>query len=324
MRERIKAAANFLLKPLDLSIGRRDLAWERNAATALYESIGKWAEREFTHPVECIIFSKDRAFQLHALLSSYYEKIFSPAPVHVLYQASTPAHQAAYDDVQALFSGKDAVFVRQHDGGSFRRDVLDLLETLQSEKVFFLVDDMLFTEEVDLADFAKFNTDLFVPSLRMGENLSVCFTLQKAQPQPPFLRHEAAGPDKMVWRWEQGVYDWNYPLSLDGHLFSRREISVMTDCIVFLAPNSYEANLQRFRWLYLNRLGVSYRKSKVVNVACNKVQTENDNLCGNVHQDALLEQWQKGFQMDYRQLFGLVNQSAHQDVAFNLVPRRKE
>ena len=324
MREKIKAAANFLLKPLDLSLGQRDLAWARNAATALYESIGKWAEREFTHPVECIIFSKDRALQLHALLSSYYEKVLSPAPVHVLYQASTPAHQAAYDDVQALFSGKDAVFVRQRSEKSFRQDVLDLLKKLQSEKVFFLVDDILFTEDVDLADFAKFNTDLFVPSLRMGENLTTCFTLQKEQPKPQFLTHEAAGPDKMVWRWEQGVYDWNYPLSLDGHLFSRREISVMTDCIVFLAPNSYEANLQRFRWLYLNRLGVSYRKSKVVNVACNKVQTENDNLCGNVHQDVLLEQWHKGFQMDYRQLYGLTNRSAHQDAPFRLVCRDKQ
>ena len=324
MRERIKAAANILLRPMDWSLGRRELEWERSAATALYESLGIWAERKFTRPVECIIFSKDRALQLHALLSSYQEKVLSPAPVHVLYQASTRAHQRAYDDVEALFSGVDATFVRQRADDSFRQDVLDILKKLRSEKVFFLVDDILFTEEVDLADFAKFNTDVFVPTLRMGGNLSVCFTLQKDQPQPPFLTHEAAGPDKIVWRWDQGVYDWNYPLSLDGHLFSLREISVMTDLIAFQAPNSYEGNLQKFRWLYLNRLGVAYRKSKVVNLACNKVQTENDNLCGNVHQDVLLEQWHKGFQMDYRKLFGLVNQSAHQDVAFNLVPRRKE
>ncbi len=324
MREKIKAALNLLLRPIDWSLGRRDLEWERDAATALYESLDTWAERKFTHPLECIIFSKDRALQLHALLSSYHEKVLSPAPVHILYQASTPAHQKAYDDVKTLFSGADTVFIRQRSGESFRQDVLDLLQTLQSEKVFFLVDDILFIEEVDLSDFAMLNTDIFVPTLRMGENLTTCFTLQKDQPQPQFLSHGADGPDKIVWRWNQGVYDWNYPLSLDGHLFSLREMTVMTDCISFRAPNSYEANLQKFRWLYLNRLGVAYRKSKVVNLACNKVQTENDNLCGNVHQDVLLEQWHKGFQMDYRQLYGLANQSAHQNIAFSLVPRRKE
>ncbi len=324
MREKIKAAVNCLLRPIDWSLGRRDLEWERDAATALYESLETWAERKFTHPVECIIFSKDRALQLHALLSSYYEKVISPAPVHILYQASTPSHQKAYDDVEALFSGADTVFIRQRSDESFRQDVLDLLKIIQSEKVFFLVDDILFTEEVDLSDFTMLNTDIFVPTLRMGENLTTCFTLQKDQPQPQFVSHRAAGPDKIVWRWNQGVYDWNYPLSLDGHFFSLREMTVMTDCISFRAPNSYEANLQKFRWLYLNRLGVSYRKSKVVNVACNKVQTENDNLCGNVHQDVLLEQWLKGFQMDYRQLYGLANQSAHQDVPFRLVCRDKQ
>jgi hypothetical protein len=267
------------------------------------------------------MFSKDRALQLHALLSSYFEKISSPPPVHILYQTSTSAYQKAYEDVIALFSGSPAAFVKQSSDHSFRKDIIQLLKSIQSEKVFFLVDDVVFTEDVDMADLAKFNTDEFIPTLRMGANLLECFPLQQKQAQPQFLTCLLTEPDKLVWTWAQGIYDWGYPLSLDGHLFSAREITVMTELISFHAPNSYESSLQRFNWLFLPRLGVCYCKSKIINVACNKVQTENDNICGNVHQDYLLEQWHRGFQMDYRRLYGFVNKSAHQNIAFNLVKR---
>lgn len=35
--------------------------------------------------LEVIIFSKDRAMQLHALLSSYFDKIKSPVNIYVFY-----------------------------------------------------------------------------------------------------------------------------------------------------------------------------------------------------------------------------------------------
>jgi hypothetical protein len=321
MKKTIQAAVNLFLRPLDLAVDRRDLQWERDVLTALYESLRTWTGSKTSSPVACIVFSKDRALQLHALLSSYFEKVSSPPPVHILYQTSTAAHQKAYEDVMALLAGAQAVFVKQRSDRSFREDVLELLRSRQSEKVFFLMDDIVFTEDVDMDDFVKFSADEFIPTLRMGTNLSECFMLQKEQPQPQFLPCLSAEPDKIVWRWDQGIYDWGYPLSLDGHLFSTREITVMTHFIDFRAPNSYESNLQRFNGLFLPRSGVGYRKSKIVNIACNRVQTENDNICGDVHQDDLLEQWHKGFQMDYQRLYGFLNKSAHQDIAFDLVRR---
>jgi hypothetical protein len=70
------------------------------------------------------------------------------------------------------------------------------------------------------------------------------------------------------------------------------------------------------------RTGAGYRKSKIVNIPCNKVQKENKNICGSIHQDFLLEQWMKGYQMDYRSLYGFPNVSAHQEIPFDLVKRR--
>ena len=53
----------------------------------------------------------------------------------------------------------------------------------------------------------------------------------------------------------------------------------------------------------------------------NKVQKENKNIHGDIHQDFLLEQWRAGKRIDYRKLYGLQNISAHQEVTIELVPK---
>jgi hypothetical protein len=95
----------------------------------------------------------------------------------------------------------------------------------------------------------------------------------------------------------------------------------MVKFISFHAPNSFEDKLQQFLNIYSYRFGISYCKSKIVNIPCNKVQEENKNRCGNVDQDFLLQQWGKGFQMDYQKLYGFINESVHQDISFDLIPR---
>jgi hypothetical protein len=180
---------------------------------------------------------------------------------------------------------------------------------------------MLFIENFDFYDFVKFDTDKTVSTLRMGLNLKNCYTIQKEQPLPEFLSSIGGEEDKIFWKWNQGIYDWSYPLSVDGHLFSRQEIIAMTKLLRFSAPNTYEDQLQKFRRFFLIRMGVGYRKSKVVNIPCNKVQKENINICGNTHQDFLLEKWMAGYQMDYRSLYGFSNTSAHQEIPFELIRR---
>jgi hypothetical protein len=117
------------------------------------------------------------------------------------------------------------------------------------------------------------------------------------------------------------MYDWSYPLSIDGHFFSIQEIATMTKLIDFSAPNTYEDQLQKFRRFFLFRTGVGYKKSKIVNIPCNRVQEENKNIYGNVHQEYLLEQWQKGYQMDYQNLYGFNNISAHEEITFRFKKR---
>jgi hypothetical protein len=321
MRRYISSTINLILERIGLTLQNYEKKWERDAFATLYESRIKHIALSSKYPAECIIFSKDRALQLHALISSYIEQVVPAIPIHILYRTSTPSHQKAYEEVIEIFSNERFSFKKDAPGKPFRTQLVSLLHHIQSEKVFFLVDDLLFVESVDIEDFAKFDTDKFVPTLRMGLNLNKCYTLQQDQKQPALIPHIIDDKDKIAWKWDQGVCDWRYPLSLDGHFFSSQEIATMIQLIAFSAPNTLEDELQKFRRFFLCRMGVGYKKSRIINIPCNKVQTENKNLCGKTHQDFLLQQWQKGLQMDYRRLYGYGNTSAHEDIPFAFTER---
>jgi hypothetical protein len=267
---------------------------------------------------ECIVFSKDRALQLHSLLSSYFEQADRPLPLHVLYTASNEEHARAYRELFDLFQGRIRT-VRKESG--FREDLLDLLGGIRSGKVMFLVDDILFIRPVKMEDFLRFSTQHFVPSLRMGEHLRFSYTMQREQPLPEFVDGVVADSDKRCWLWERGVLDWNYPLSVDGHLFSTGEMRLLAERCHFHNPNSFEADLQRYRPLFLARYGVCYRDARIFNLPINKVQTQNRNIRGAIHQDFLLDMWNRGLRIDHRKLYGFSNTSAHQEATMEFVPR---
>ena len=84
---------NFVLRDFGPTLQRLEKMWERDAYAKLYESRIKHVPKTSIHSAECIVFSKDRDLQLHALISSYLEKIVLSVPLHILYHTSTPAHR---------------------------------------------------------------------------------------------------------------------------------------------------------------------------------------------------------------------------------------
>jgi len=294
---------------------------EEKALRALIECKSRWEKRENRSTVECIVFSKDRALQLHGLISTLREMVSPDLTVHVLYTASSSPHQKAYDEVNDLFRMSNIHFVQQSNAQSFKTDLLEILFCLTGDMMFFLVDDILFTEPVRLQDILKFDPDEYVLSLRMGQNLNRCYVLQTPQTLPHFLDPPAGVGDKIVWQWDRAELDWSYPLSVDGHLFSRREMVAMAALTSFSAPNSFEDALQTFKPLFSRRYGLAYKKSRIVNIPLNRVQEERENLAGNIHPDELLAFWQKGYQIDYAKLYGLANESAHQEITLPLIKR---
>jgi hypothetical protein len=294
---------------------------ENSILTSLVEIHTAPYEGENPFLVGCIVFSMDRALQLHALLCSYFEKVKNCAPIHVLYRASTEAHEKAYNETFGLFGSRSISIVKQETKDSFRAQVLSLIASLHSEKVFFLTDDDVFIDDVDMLDFSRFETRTAVASLRMGSHLTRSYPRQEEQSLPQFISGAIGGTDRLCWFWKSGAHDWGYPLSVNGHLFSTREILTLAEHTEFTSPNTFEANLQQHAKYFMHRYGICYKRSKILNIPVNKVQTDNENVHGAIHQDYLLEQWNRGMQMDYRALYGLVNKSAHQEVPISFIKR---
>jgi hypothetical protein len=264
-----------------------------------------------------VVFSMDRALQLHALLGSYFELVRDPAPLHILFRATSPGHRQAFDEVFTLFQDRPITVVEQDDR-PFKDQLLGIVGALAEDRLFFLVDDDLFVEPLDLPTFLAHDVRQVVPSLRMGVHLDRCYVAQQPQPLPEDLVRDT---DHLEWDWRTGVHDWAYPLSLTGHLFDRREMEVMLAHTTYRSPNTLEVALQRFLPVMAARRGWSFQKSRLVNIPCNKVQTDNDNIHGGVHQDDLLRHWQDGRQLDYRSLYGAVNTSVHQELDLRFIPR---
>ncbi len=97
---------------------------------------------------EGVVFSKDRPLQLFALLSSYAELVRDPPPLHVLYRASDEGYRRAYDEVLGASPAPLGEVISER---VFRDDLLALLDRIRAPRLFFLVDDIVFVREVDLA-----------------------------------------------------------------------------------------------------------------------------------------------------------------------------
>jgi hypothetical protein len=66
---------------------------------------------------------------------------------------------------------------------------------------------------------------------------------------------------------------------------------------------------------------MSYKKARIVNNPCNKVQSEVENLHGSMHQDNLLKLWQDSKQIDITKFQNYINKSVHEDIKFEFEKR---
>lgn len=314
----IRKRLNKLLRRHNLRVVRRSHYQAAVAGSAaLGVQVGYWAARAPTVTGwDCagIVFSKDRPLQLHALLRSYLHQC-APAPrLDVLYQASTPAYQAAYEEVMAAFVGAAIGWHRERD---FARDVRALITDASTHGLFFLVDDMVFIRPVDFSALAAYPLERYVPALRLGRNVTWSYFSNTARVQPAL--HE--GPDGLfTWSFADPKGEWR-PLSFDGDVYLRTEMQMMADQVAFHSPNSFELALTVFLPAFAHRQGVCFAYSRVVNIPLNRVQDEFANRCGNLHADLLLEHWQRGLSMDVEALYDARTNSVHAELRVRFAPR---
>lgn len=255
--------------------------------------------------MKTLVFSKDRAFQLDGFLRSWKEYV-GVQRVHVLYRATAPRHQQAYDEV-----------FRVHPWASpwiettFKTDVMNWLPT--SGDVICFVDDQIFIRHWD--GWATSGL-----SLRHGLHLTSNYSTREQQPLPAYC-DEFVGEDLISWRWSEGRAAWGYPLALDGHVFTAREFRAWLEPLEFTSPNTLEAGLQRYLPQFADRVGFCYRKAKVVNIPWNRVQTDYPNRFGLFTAEDMLRIWEGGQRLNLSAYDDVLPQSVHEEFPLEVEPR---
>lgn len=270
-----------------------------------------------------IVFSKDRALQLHALLSSYFEYVKNPAPLYILYTCSHERHSSSYAELQSLFHGQEVAFIKE---SAFKPDLEGLLKTIDTNNLFFMTDDGLFIDSFDMQEVSAFNPVRLIPSLIKGLDLTYCYIQDRKQNLPPFIQvPEISLPTHMkYWEWNnaESFSDWAYPLSLDVTFYDKKEIESLIKNTTYKGPNSLETALHnQYSPIFLKRKGVCYAKAKYVNIVCNIVNTEHKNRNTGIHStDDLVKKWEEGFRIQYELFFGKQCTEVEQS-SFNFIKR---
>jgi hypothetical protein len=305
---------NTILKKLNFKLIKLNTDYDKKLN--LYEKIIISHVKVEKSSIGTIIFSMDRAMQLDALLRSFLLNKIGDCKIIVIYKVSNDKHKKAYSEVVKRFN--DAVIFREEDTSPFKNLVLQCVDEINTDKIFFLVDDLVFTHKIDFNDLVKVDTNKYIFSLRMGEHLNFSYVVNKTQKLPKFIKKDK---NYIYWKWGDSELDWAYPLSVDGHIFNRLEIKSLIEFCDFKAPNSLENSLQVEKELFSYKIGMSCTQASIVNNPCNKVQDEIDNLYGLMHQNDLLKIWQDKKQIDIRKFQGHVNKSVHEYIEFEFENR---
>ena len=250
--------------------------------------------------IESIVFSKDRAMQLHAFLTSYIEQVANRGKVTILYKCTNERHKKSYEELKACFKGEDFVFVEESD---FRPQLIQICQASRADKIVFFVDDMIFTHAIDFATLERLNTSSSILALSRGCDMDYSVVLQKPISKPQFT-DIGNGLLRFNWNFSPEFSDWTYPLGVSGYMYGRIEILAMLKSIKFKAPNSLEMAMQVYLPFYAIREGVCTNNAACVCVHANLVQSEIENpTLGTFSIEELLQLWEDGKRIEVRDFY---------------------
>jgi hypothetical protein len=303
-----------------------------------------------------LVFSRDRAMQLEALLRSLATMCVDPAVlerVHVLCTGSTDRY---LDQYRLLATGLRAPFpVDFHTETAFRRDVLSILGLrdargplmaltpgrvrLRLERrgvrstagaewshVLFLVDDNLFVRPFSLAHVlralrARPSAAGF--SLRLGRNTTYCHPRRMLQAIPRFERLD---PEVLAFRWPGADCDFGYPLEVSSSVYSSAIVAGLLTTLDYSNPNTLEDALargaKRFELASWRPELCCFESSVAFCNAVNRVQSTAPNRAGEtvgLPAQELAELFDQGKRIDTVRLEGFVPNGCHTEVPFEFI-----
>lgn len=228
-----------------------------------------------------IIFSKNRACQLHLLL----ESIQKNAPLFfdeivILYTADD-LYVEGYNRLRALFPESKTSGMKYRGESNFREDLVALLDDINIPFTTLLVDDAIMYRPVITtkdAALATITDDVVCLSLRLGLNctyshpVDISYSLGEHTVNGDFLKFDYR---------EQMKGDFRFPLSTDGHIYKTTFLKSLLEKIEFSNPNSLEFKLQELVSNHsIPHMVVSFKESRIVSVPVNVVNIYKEHPSG--------------------------------------------
>jgi hypothetical protein len=258
--------------------------------------------------IDIIIFTKDRPLQLDALIKSCNFYIHGGKTINVMYNYSNLTFKKSILDV--LEVNRVKMFIDENNYPNFQKCLNEILLKIKSNRIIFLVDDIIVKDYFSISDFNKIDLKLYLPSLRLGKNINYSFVNQQTIKIPKFKKHEKF----LTFKWNKCNFEYAYPFSLDGHIFIKNEILFLIKFIKFNNPGEFEGKMQIFKYCFADRIGLCYSFSKLFNIPCNTVIDNNNNKYGELNTNLLLNIYENGERIDIDYYFKLNNNSVHENI----------
>lgn len=248
-----------------------------------------------------IIFSKDRACLLDLFLRSA-EKYFAGwdnQSMNIVVKFTTEEYkQAYYEKINYPFFEEEI----------FKEDVIDSID-LSEEHTMFFTDDDIFCNEFSLnkGKFRHFQgrDDIICFSLRLNTGLSYCYPQSKIITPPEFAAYNVFG-----WKGQQGYY--NYPMSVNGHIFKTKDILPLLERLEYDNPTwlEYQLSINPINKPFMN----CGDKSFIVNNPCNRVQSVCENRNEGLDNEKINERFLSGKRLSLDMVKNIEVKSCHQPI----------
>ena len=261
--------------------------------------------------ITCVIFSKDRALQLYALLESMQLYTSFNYRIIILFKATNTTHKNSYYELIAESKIFSLNIKWINEIGHFKNNLLLILNKINTRRVFFLTDDDIFIDKFDFSSCKKFSCDKFIFSLRHYKNITYSYNEKKKINSPKFLK-SVVNNKFFEFKWFEGSGEWADPWSVNGHIYCLNEIKILSEILFYSGPNSYEASLKFLNFLVQNKIGVCSKRAKIINNPINITQNEWINRSGNLTVADYLSVWQEGKKLNILALKGHNPRSTHE------------
>lgn len=227
--------------------------------------------------IDLLIWSKDRACQLHLLLESIEKNMTGVFNIFAICKSSDNEFFAAYDLLTSAFP--DVNFIVEQD---FYKDTMSWIEK-SNNYICFSTDDTVIYREPDYRFGHLRMNDWATFSLRLGLN-TLLQNYHTNEYQHPLVKYnvklglhpfsDTPEPDEPILYWNFNHYhphhNYGYPFGLDMHIYDSKLIKKLLKYQVFNNTNELESYLFGCKHLAPQYMA-SFIQSVAVNIPANNM-----------------------------------------------------